>query len=147
MIRKNRHRFTQGVVHSFTGTPEEAKEILDLDLYIGINGCSLKTQENLDTVASIPIERMMIETDAPWCDIRPTHASYKYLKDKPELLFESKKKERFELGLMVKSRNEPCTLRQVLEVIAGLHARDAQDVAEIVYQNTCNVFWPNNAEN
>lgn len=37
-IKKNRHRFTHGVVHSFDGSDEEVKQLLALDLYIGING-------------------------------------------------------------------------------------------------------------
>ena len=41
IVKKNRHRFGKGVVHSFTGTAEEAKSILDLDLYIGFSFLSL----------------------------------------------------------------------------------------------------------
>lgn len=62
MVRANRHRFTNGVVHSFTGTVEEMKKLLELDLYIGVNGCSLKTEENLAAVKEIPLDRIMLET-------------------------------------------------------------------------------------
>jgi TatD DNase family protein len=44
IVRKNRDRFSTGIVHSFTGGIEEIKQIVELDLYIGINGCSFKTQ-------------------------------------------------------------------------------------------------------
>ncbi|KAI7908137.1 uncharacterized protein BX663DRAFT_528655 [Cokeromyces recurvatus] len=115
LVKTHRHRFSNGVVHSFTGSIEEMQKLVDLGLYIGINGCSLKTEENLQVVKAIPEDRLMIETDAPWCDIRPTHASYGHLKKASEEEMKlyappSKKKEKFEMGCMVKSRNEPCTI-------------------------------------
>jgi len=48
IVKENRKRFSKGLVHSFTGTQKELNELLDLGLYIGVNGCSLKTQANLD---------------------------------------------------------------------------------------------------
>lgn len=75
-----------GVVHSFTGTIEEMKELMDLGLYIGVNGCSLKTEENLAMVKEVTLDRIMLETDGPWCEVRPSHAGYQYLiEKKPEL--------------------------------------------------------------
>lgn len=65
----NRHRdsYTSGVVHSFDGTYEEAKSFLDLGLYIGLNGCSLKTDANLEVVQKLPIDRLLIETGKCEC--------------------------------------------------------------------------------
>lgn len=68
-----------GVVHSFTGTAEEMAELMDLGLYIGLNGCSFKTAENCDVVEAVRLDRLMIETDGPWCEVRPSHEGWKYL--------------------------------------------------------------------
>ncbi|KAK4155063.1 deoxyribonuclease Tat-D [Chaetomidium leptoderma] len=68
-----------GVVHSFTGTAAEMRELMDLGLYIGINGCSFKTAENCDVVREIELSRLMLETDGPWCEVRPSHEGWKYL--------------------------------------------------------------------
>lgn len=76
-----------GVVHSFTGSKDELAKILDLGFYIGVNGCSLKTQENLDVAKLIPMDKLLIETDAPWCEIRKTHAAYSVLTPYPNLFY------------------------------------------------------------
>ncbi|XP_024389125.1 uncharacterized protein [Physcomitrium patens] len=137
-------RFTAGVVHSFTGTSEERDQLLAIpNLYIGINGCSLKTAENLEVMAGIPVERMMIETDSPYCDIKNTHAGIKHVKT----TWPSKKKEKHDIHSLVKSRNEPCQIRQVLEVIAAY--RKEQDVggfARAIYENTCRIFFPHDID-
>jgi len=62
ILEENRERFPGGVVHSFTGPKDELDKILKLDLYVGINGCSLKTEENLQVVKQIPIDALLLET-------------------------------------------------------------------------------------
>lgn len=66
---------------------------------------SLKADDNLKAVKEIPVNRLLLETDAPWCGIRPSHASFKYVKTK---FPESKKS--YDEKMMYKSRNEPQTI-------------------------------------
>lgn len=141
ILRRNVRRFRGGVVHSFDGTQEEATAMLELGLHIGINGCSLKTRENLQVAAALPVDRLLLETDSPWCEIRPTHAGAKLVRT----TFPCKKKERFEAGFQVKGRNEPANIVQVLEVLAGARGEDATALAERVYQNTLRLFFPEEA--
>lgn len=57
------------VVHCFTGTAEELHAYIDQDLYIGITGwiCDERRGRHLwDIIASIPSDRLLIETDAPY---------------------------------------------------------------------------------
>lgn len=62
ILRRHNDSLYGGVVHSFDGSKEEAKILTDLGYFIGINGCSLKTQENIEAMCSIPSEFLMIET-------------------------------------------------------------------------------------
>lgn len=75
IVKRNATKISQGgVVHSFDGTLEQAKQLIEFGFYIGINGCSLKTEEQLNVVSQIPNDRILIETDCPWCAVRPSHA-------------------------------------------------------------------------
>lgn len=119
----------RGVVHSFTGTLEEMRRLVDLGFDIGINGCSMKTEENMTVVKEVPLERLQIETDGPWCEMRPSHASSKYLKDAPPLP-KAVKKEKWEEKCMVKGRNEPCAITNVAYAVAGVKAIPVEEVIE-----------------
>ena len=70
----------KGVVHSFDDTLELAQEFIDLGFYIGLNGCSLKTKENLEVVKKLPMSRILLETDCPYCEIKATHAGFHFVK-------------------------------------------------------------------
>lgn len=75
IIKRNAEKITNGgVVHSFDGTIEEAQKFIDFGFYIGINGCSMKTEDQLKTVVQLPNDKILIETDCPWCSIRNSHA-------------------------------------------------------------------------
>lgn len=135
----------RGLVHSFTGTVEEMRRLVELGLDIGVNGCSLKTEENLDVVREIPLDRLQIETDGPWvgiedrsresvltvmqCEMRPSHASAKH-KEGAAPLPKAVKKEKWEKGCMVKGRNEPCSIPHVAQVVASVKGITVEEVCE-----------------
>lgn len=119
----------RGLVHSFTGTIEEMQRLVDLGLDIGVNGCSMKTEENLAVVKAIPLDHIQVETDGPWCEIRPSHASSKYLHDAAPLP-KAVKKERWQKGCMIKGRNEPVAIANVAHVIARVKGISVEEVCE-----------------
>ena len=72
---------------------------------------SLKTEANLEVVRTIPTSRLMIETDCPWCEVRPTHASHQHVKTAFSELYPAVKKDKWKEGAMVKGRSEPCQIQ------------------------------------
>lgn len=63
----------RGVLHSFLGNLDEAEQFLQLDLYLGIGGpITFNKNESLrETVASLPLQRLLIETDSPYLTPAP----------------------------------------------------------------------------
>ena len=72
-----RDRISRAVVHCFTGEKKELFDYLDRDFYIGITGwiCDERRVAHLrEVVKSIPADRLMLETDAPYLlprDLKP----------------------------------------------------------------------------
>ena len=63
----------EGVVHCFSGSAEMAREIVSLGMYIGIGGAvTFKNAKKILKVAeSIPLDRLLLETDAPYMAPEP----------------------------------------------------------------------------
>ena len=69
MLREARSRGElRGVMHSFTGTKEEAAEFVALGLHISFAGMlTFKKSDDLRAVAAtIPADRLLVETDSPY---------------------------------------------------------------------------------
>lgn len=57
----------RGVMHCFSGSRETAQQIIDMGLYLGIGGViTFKNCRLKDNLQGIPLERLVLETDAPY---------------------------------------------------------------------------------
>ncbi|KKK22723.1 hypothetical protein P175DRAFT_0514569 [Aspergillus ochraceoroseus IBT 24754] len=129
-----------GLVHSFAGSKEQMLRLVDLGLEISVNGISFRTESQLDMVRHIPLDKLQLETDAPWCEVMgndPKIAPY-LAPGRP--LPSSCKHNRFVLGKMVKTRNESCTMERVALVVAGLKGVSVAEVAAAAWDNSVRMF-------
>jgi len=103
------HAVQKAVVHCFTGNLTELKTYLNMGFYIGITGwiCDERRGKHLrDLVRIIPLDRLMIETDAPFLTPRD-------LKEKP-----------------TDGRNEPAFLPHILQAVARCTGKTVEEVAK-----------------
>jgi TatD DNase family protein len=108
-----------GVAHCFTGGPDELRDYLDRGLYVGITGwiCDERRGDALRQAARyLPLDRVMIETDAPYLLPRD-------LEPKPRT-----------------RRNEPAHLPHVLRALAGLMGVAPERLAEATTRNAEALF-------
>ena len=69
ILRRYRKELPGGVFHCFTGNEHEAAELLEFDNFmLGIGGVLTFKKSNLPTVlpATVPLNRIVLETDAPY---------------------------------------------------------------------------------
>lgn len=103
---------TAGVIHSFTGDFNLAGKFLDLGLFLGLNGIITFTDEYDDMVANVPLDRILIETDAPYLAPMPHRGK----------------------------RNEPLFVEFVARRIAEIKKISFEEVAEETGKNAINLF-------
>ncbi|MFQ3231225.1 TatD family hydrolase [Reinekea sp.] len=73
LLKKN--NVTKGVVHAFSGSIELAQNYVDQGFHIGVGPMILKSPKTLNAVSQIPLERILLETDAPFMATQPLNAA------------------------------------------------------------------------
>ncbi|WP_114418374.1 TatD family hydrolase [Marinospirillum perlucidum] len=119
LLKTWRDDLSGAVVHCFTGDKKSLFGYLDLDLYVGFTGwvCDERRGTHLwPLLPSVPEERLLIETDAPW--LLPRTA-----RPKPK-----------------KGRNEPALLPWVLAQLAEVRGESPQALAQVTTANACRLF-------
>ncbi len=114
VLREENAPNLRGVFHSFTGTEAELNEVLTFEnFYVGLNGVVTFKNSNLkDYIKDIPLERLLIETDAPYLSPVPKRGK----------------------------RNEPAHLQYTLHFLAELWGISAEALAEQTTANAKKLF-------
>ncbi|BFI95746.1 MAG: TatD family hydrolase [Rhodanobacter sp.] len=109
-----RHPGVRGVVHSFSGSEEQARRLWQLGFLLGIGGPVTyeRAQRLRRIVASMPIEFLLLESDAP---------------DQPDANHRGQ-------------RNEPACVAEVLRCVAALRGEAERDLAAVTAANTRRLF-------
>ncbi len=111
----------RGVVHCFSGNEAELSAYLDLGLYIGITGVLTIKSRGADLrelVKSIPSDRLVVETDAPYLTPTPDRNKVK--------------------------RNEPAFVRTTFLKLAEVRGEAPELLSKIVWENSCRLFGIDN---
>lgn len=113
IVKEHQKGALTGIFHCFTGSYEQAMEIIDTGLYLGIGGVLTYKNSGLgEVVKNIPMERLVLETDAP------------YLTPVP---FRGK-------------RNESSYLKYIAAKLAEIKGVSVEAVAQITTANAQKVF-------
>ena len=104
----------RGVIHSYSGSMEQARQLWDLGFMLGLGGPVTYERANRlrKLAAEMPLEHLLLETDAP---------------DQPDAGIRGE-------------RNEPARLREILRVIAELRGEEEAHVATVTTANARRLF-------
>lgn len=108
------HDLKKGVIHSFTGTMADALHYIELGFHIGFNGIITFAHQYDETVRSLPLDRILLETDSPY--LAPK--SHRGERNEPAYILETAQ-------ILADIRGEP------LQAVLSQTTRNAQDLFTI----------------
>ena len=113
ILKEHKPQFS-GVLHCYSGSVESLKEVLDLGLYIGLDGpltfTNAKTPK--EVCEEVPLDRLLVETDCPYLAPHPLRGTV----------------------------NEPKNIALVLDEIARLKNLSKKHILDVIYKNSCKLF-------
>ena len=113
-ILKEHRPLYSGVMHCYSGSVELLKDVLDLGLYIGLDGpltfTNAKTPKEVCEV--VPLDRLLVETDAPYLSPHPLRGTV----------------------------NEPKNIALVIDEITRIKGLSKKHILDVIYENSCKLF-------
>jgi TatD DNase family protein len=114
IMRQEHAEDIPGVIHCYSYSPEMAEEFVKMGFYIGVGGVvTFKNSKKLkETVAKIPLGRILLETDSPYLAPEPYRGK----------------------------RNDPTRLEFVVQQIAAIKQISEKEVEQVTWENACRLF-------
>lgn len=113
ILKKHPPKYS-GVMHCYSGSLENLEEIINLNLYIGLDGpvtfTNAKTPK--EVAAEVPLDRLVVETDCPYLSPHPLRGTV----------------------------NEPANISLIVDEIARLRNMSKKHLLDVLYQNSCKLF-------
>ncbi len=114
MMAVMRKYHPKGVMHCYSGSCEDARELVKLGIYLGFTGVVTfsNARKAREVAAEIPLEFMLIETDAPYLAPTPNRGK----------------------------RNRSDYLVYVAQALAEIRGMTAEEIIKITHDNACRLF-------
>ena len=103
-----------GVMHCYSGSVENLDDIINLNLYVGLDGpvtfTNAKTPK--EVAAEVPLDKIVVETDCPYLSPHPLRGTI----------------------------NEPANISLIVDAIADARQMSKKHLLDALYQNSCKLF-------
>ena len=113
ILKEHKPKFS-GVMHCYSGSVELLRDVIDLGLYIGLDGpltfTNAKTPKEVCEV--VPLDRLLVETDSPYLAPHPLRGTI----------------------------NEPKNIALVIDEITRIKGLSKKHILDVIYDNSCRLF-------